>query len=187
MVNDKILKKENFLDESYIVNVLNFAKNTNLWETSKKDGDFWSTRTLGLYKVPDEIKTILKDVCIKTEKFISESYNLNKPVYIDTIDLVRWFPGQHQPAHCDDMTNDDTEKFKFSHRAFGSIIYLNDDYLGGETFYPNFEISVKPKKNTCIVHPGDCDHLHGVTKIENSIRYTIASFWTHDQAKQTII
>ena len=187
MKNSKIFKKENFIDESYIVNVLNFVKSTNVWEKSKKDGDFWSMRTIDTHNVPDEIKTILKDIYIKTEKFILESYNLSTPVYMDTINLVRWFPGQSQPAHCDDMTDNDAEKIKFSHRAFGSIIYLNDDYSGGETFYPNFEIIVKPKKNTCVVHPGDCDHLHGVTQVENSVRYTIASFWTHDQTRQKII
>jgi hypothetical protein len=31
------------------------------------------------------------------------------------------------------------------------------------------------------MHKGTPDYMHGVTKIENSIRYTIASFWTFEK------
>jgi hypothetical protein len=31
------------------------------------------------------------------------------------------------------------------------------------------------------VHPGDPEHLHGVTKVENGMRYTLASFWTQEE------
>ena len=33
------------------------------------------------------------------------------------------------------------------------------------------------------MHPGDPEHLHGVTKIEGGMRYTIASFWTYEKER----
>jgi hypothetical protein len=86
-----------------------------------------------------------------------------------------------QPPHADDMT--DTNISGFEHRSFGSIIYLNNDYLGGHTYYPNFDIEIIPEAGKLAVHPGDPNHLHGVTKIENGIRYTVASFWTTEKEK----
>jgi hypothetical protein len=80
-----------------------------------------------------------KDSC--SEK-IKNFYNIKDPIYADLIQIVRWFPGMEQPPHADDMTNTDVKGFE--ERAFGSIIYLNDNYSGGHTFYPNFNFEIIP-------------------------------------------
>ena len=90
------------------------------------------------------------------------------------------FPETEQPAHADDMTNYEGMEW-FHHRHYGAILYLNDDYKGGHTFYPQHNFEIIPKAGTLALHPGDTNHLHGVTKIKNSKRYTIASFWTREK------
>jgi hypothetical protein len=77
----------------------------------------------------------------------------------------------------------DTDIVGYEHRAYGSIIYLNDTYEGGHTYYKNFNHEVTPKAGALAVHPGDSEHLHGVTEIKDGMRYTIASFWTLDKGK----
>jgi hypothetical protein len=40
-------------------------------------------------------------------------------------------------------------------------------------------MQITPEMGKLAVHPGDVDHLHGVTKIEENVRYTIAFFWKY--------
>jgi hypothetical protein len=90
-----------------------------------------------------------------------------------------------QPPHADDMTNAKSENENsldwFAHREYGAIIYLNDNYNGGHTYYPNHNFDIKPEAGKLAVHPGNPEHLHGVTKVSDEIRYTLASFWTQDK------
>jgi hypothetical protein len=69
----------------------------------------------------------------------------------------------------------------FNHREYGAIIYLNDNYSGGHTYYPNHNFDIAPAVGKLAIHPGDPEHLHGVSKIEDGVRYTLASFWTQDE------
>jgi hypothetical protein len=70
---------------------------------------------------------------------------------------------------------------EFSYREFGSIVYLNDNYSGGHTYYPNYNFDIKPEAGKLAVHPGDPEHLHGVSKIEGTTRYTLAAFWSRNK------
>lgn len=178
MFNVKII--DNFIDKEDCEYLVNFAKNSNLWESG--GSDFWDNRVINYDKVIEVDKNaavIMLDANIRCAQKIKEQYDMDTSVLSDTLQIVRWFPGMEQPPHADDMSNTDIEGF--SHRAFGSIIYLNDDYIGGHTFYPNFDFEIKPKAGSLAVHPGDPEHLHGVTKIVDNIRYTIACFWTSDR------
>jgi len=58
---------------------------------------------------------------------------------------------------------------------------LNDDFDGGETYYPQHNFSVKPKLGRLAIHPGDSAHEHGVSEIKNNTRYTLAAVWTRNR------
>ena len=62
---------------------------------------------------------------------------------------------------------------KDSDRSFAYQIYLNDNFGGGETFFPEQNIYIKPKPNHLVIFDSSIDH--GVTKVENEPRYTIVS------------
>lgn len=59
---------------------------------------------------------------------------------------------------------------------YGCILYLNDDFDGGELHYINQNIDVRPQKNTLVVHPGSDKYLHGVNQVYNAKRYTLPFF-----------
>jgi hypothetical protein len=165
-------------DREYLVNA---AINSDLWESG--GSEFWDDRVINYHSIGQydrNAAVIMLDANIRCGERIKELFNLEE-VYSDTLQIIRWFPGMEQPPHADDMSN--TDIVGFNHRAFGSIIYLNDEYSGGHTYYPNFDFEVIPKAGALAIHPGDPEHLHGVTKIEDGMRYTIASFWTQDKGK----
>lgn len=180
MFNPKIVK--NFLTEQECKYLIDLVKNVEPWETG--GSEFWNNRSLNainIYNQIDEIAgKLLYNIRKKIGETIKEQYKLEKQVYPDLCQIVRWFPGQEQHPHADDMKNTDGNDW-FHHREYGAVVYLNDDYFGGNTFYPKHDFYVKPEIGTLAIHPGDEEHFHGVTKIQNSVRYTIASFWTTEK------
>jgi hypothetical protein len=161
--------------------LVDFATNSNLWESGGTK--FWEARVINYSRVIATDKyaaSLLLKANSSCAKLICETYN-EKEIYSDTLQLVRWFPGMSQPPHADDMTN--TDMVGYDHRHYGSILYLNDDYSGGNTYYPEHDIKISPVAGTLAIHPGDPEHLHGVTEIFGNMRYTIASFWTREQVK----
>jgi hypothetical protein len=78
---------------------------------------------------------------------------------------------------------DTIDHITHKHREYGSIVYLNNNFSGGETFYPQHNISIVPKPGMLAIHPADSNHMHGVSEIKDGIRYTIASFWTFDKER----
>jgi len=172
---------KDFISQNDAQMIIDFATSIEPWEYG--GSDFWDNRSLNAINVyknhSKEIGEYLYGLREKIGNEIIKHYGIEK-IYPDLTQIVRWYPGQEQHPHADDMTNvEDTDWFH--HRHFGAILYLNDDYDGGETYYPDHGVSISPEAGMLAVHPGDTDHMHGVTKIENKIRYTIASFWTKDE------
>ena len=173
---------ENFMSEEDCKYLIATAISSDSWESG--GSEFWDNRVINYYsmlKFDRDASLIMLDANIRCSQKIKEAYDLEENIYSDTLQVIRWFPGMEQQPHADDMSN--TDVAGFSHRNFGSIVYLNNDYDGGHTYYPNFDFEVIPKAGSLALHPGDPEHLHGVTKIENGMRYTIASFWTKEKGK----
>lgn len=175
---------DGFLTKEQAKYVVNLISSTDAWE-SNPGNEFWDKRVMNVHTVKNSFEPglflLLEDATNRIKHFIESEYNLSQEVYPDVSTICRWFPGMEQSPHADDMTN--TEVKGLEHRIFGSIIYLNTEYTGGKTYYPNYNQEITPEVGKLAVHPGDVDHLHGVTKIESGIRYTIAAFWSHDKGK----
>jgi len=59
----------------------------------------------------------------------------------------------------------------------GFVVYINDDYEGGEIFYPQKDLSIKPTALSLVMHPGNKQYEHGVNEVRKTNRYSI-SWWT---------
>lgn len=60
---------------------------------------------------------------------------------------------------------------------YASILYLTDDHNGGELFFENLDISLKPKPRDLLFFPGDSKHKHGVKHVlDGPTRYVIVGF-----------
>jgi hypothetical protein len=175
--------KDNIISKDEAKYILDIITKIDPWESG--GDDFWNNRSLNSFTIYEkhdkELGKFLYNLRDKVAESIKEMYSLDKDVYPDLFQAVRWFPGMDQRPHADDMTNSPDADDFFHHRHFGAIIYLNDDYSGGETYYPEHNVSIRPEVGKLAVHPGDPNHLHGVSKVEGGMRYTLASFWTFDE------
>lgn len=58
---------------------------------------------------------------------------------------------------------------------YGVVIYLNDDYEGGEIFYTKQNITYKPIAGDIIIHSSDKHCEHGVNPVKTKNRYSIST------------
>lgn len=119
--------------------------------------------------------------------------------------INRWRVGREQTPHLDyfyeEEPGHDYEKLAknnipkpfldtfgkmFQTKHYSSLIYLNDDYEGGELYFPEHNFSIKPEVGTLICLKGDEHSLHGVKKIESGTRYTVSLFWEDTEYRQKI-
>lgn len=181
MFNAKIIK--DFISKEEAEEIVYIAKTIDPWENSVSS--FWDNRVLNASTIHRNYNNTLGEYLYglrtKIGEAIQEQYGIDEPVYPDLLQICRWFPGMEQQPHADDMSNVEGADPWHRHREFGAIIYLNDDYTGGHTYYPQHDIEIVPEVGTLAIHPGDPSHLHGVTKMDGNIRYTIASFWSRDE------
>lgn len=174
---------DNFLSKEEVEKILALAKSVEEWER-EPNGSFWDNRGLEYkniyYNYNAEIGKLLYEIKNKIKLEIEKLYRVDE-AYCDHLAINRWFSGMEQPPHADDMKNAGPGHDWFHHRHFGAIIYLNNDYVGGQTYYPQQNFNIDPIPGRLAIHPGNEEHLHGVSKISGNTRYTVASFWTKDK------
>lgn len=84
---------------------------------------------------------------------------INKSNFINFFEVVKWKEGLSMGKH-----------FDFDFHAWTSVIYLNDDYEGGETVVG--ENKITPRKGKIVTFQG-VSLLHGVNKVLKGDRYTV--------------
>jgi hypothetical protein len=57
------------------------------------------------------------------------------------------------------------------------VVYLNDDYDGGELKFNNHNISIKPSAGSIFVFPSTDPFVHQSMPVKNGHKYLITGFW----------
>lgn len=96
-------------------------------------------------------------------KFIDTQYNIQK--YIKN-------KGYFKP-------HNDSSNLKTSNRFAAIIIYLNDVDRGGETYFENWDIKVKPEVGKILIFPTGFTYIHeGFIPVSND-KYIMTTFITY--------
>jgi hypothetical protein len=101
------------------------------------------------------------------EVFDPELYSINSPARAQ-----RQYPGSDLRVHYDSAGNDTM--------AMSIVLYINDDYNGGNLRFIDHDFEVKPKAGSLLVFPSTEDYTHGVETVEpGPTRYAIPAFVFH--------
>jgi len=189
---DNIVALENFMTEEELVYLNNFIRNNTEWDITEThynengtviyDSGYWDNR-VATYptiqktdpKVPEIIEGMVARLKIEVDKFFGVDALPTSPA------MARWLPGQLQMPHADKELHTGPDAGKpndFPYYDIAGLFYINDDYEGGELYFPNQNIQFKPKRGAAYFFPGDMNYIHGVTPIISGIRYTVPFFWT---------
>lgn len=99
-------------------------------------------------------------------------------VYPHFTHLVIWREGMSMQLHRDNGYHEP----HLECRAYTTVTYLNDDYVGGETFVETAHGSYvsAPKLGSVVIMPSDDRAPHGVNAVTQGTRYTMPIWLTQD-------
>jgi hypothetical protein len=201
---DNIVALENFMTEEELSKLNDFIRSNTNWDVTEThhnengtvtyDADYWANRVAtyptiqkSSLEVPVIIEKMVRRLKIEVDKFFSVDADPTSPA------MVRWLPGQLQMPHADKELHTGPDAGKpndFPYYDLAGLFYINDDYEGGELYFPNQGIQFKPKAGAAYFFPGDKNYIHGVTEIKSGIRYTVPFFWTilrHQEKPQVVV
>jgi hypothetical protein len=75
---------------------------------------------------------------------ITDFYELTAPIYPDLLQIMSWPSGMDMTPHANNAYLDGSPR-PVASRDFSGIIYLNDDYDGGELYFTALNTIIKPK------------------------------------------
>jgi len=188
---DMIVELENFMTTEEVEFLESAARAITIWDVTESeanengtvtyDANYWKDRVATgprLDQNDPRIGPILQGLFNRLEPIIEDFFKVK--VFPTGITIVRWHPGQFQNPHADKELHDGPDAGmpnSFPCYDISSLFYLNDDYGGGELYFPLQGVQFKPKKGAAYFFPGDKNFIHGVTEIKNAIRYTCPFFW----------
>lgn len=144
--------------------------------------EFWDGRYIQFHDIMAhevEAVRIMQQIRHFANLTIINEFAMGEPVYPDCAQIVRWHAGLEMKPHADNMKADGSPNAT-SHRTYSSILYLNDDYEGGHTYYPGLGVRVAPKAGSLLLFGAGYEYVHGVTKITSGLRYTYSGWFTDD-------
>lgn len=92
--------------------------------------------------------------------------------------FARLFPGdtmhEHEDSCGDEGTTDTDMNGTCAITEYGAVVYFNDDFEGGELYYPALSLSHPPKSGDLVIHGSRI--RHGIAEVKKGIRYSFPTF-----------
>jgi predicted 2-oxoglutarate/Fe(II)-dependent dioxygenase YbiX len=95
-------------------------------------------------------------------------YGIYGPLFHEDYDLLKYKEGQEYKAHCDDGQG--------MNRVISSILYLNDDYEGGELEFVHMGIKIKPQAGMLILFPSSFPYTHIAHPVTGGKKYALVTW-----------
>jgi len=175
---DSIWHVEGFLTDENILKTLNhyiFANSTS------------DRKQVFLISDIDDASVVsaMQDLGKKTLDFIKSEYisrymerNIASVMWSRELELIKWLDGSLLAPHFDGDEPQDALPPPQNTAKIASLIYLNDDYEGGEIGFPDYDIKIKPKPGDLVIFP--YFYLHEVhlvfPKTDFGSRHTMPMF-----------
>jgi hypothetical protein len=92
--------------------------------------------------------------------------------------FVRMFPTdtmhEHEDSCGDEGTPERDDNNTCAITRYGCVVYINDDFEGGELYYPHLNMSYTPSAGDLVIHGSRI--THGVAEVKSGIRYVYPTF-----------
>lgn len=165
---DKVTVIEGFLPKEDNDIIYEYCKNVQNWSFDDPNHDKRCTVMISDSKaqyIYEKMFNKIASMCGENEVYVAHNV-IQKYIY----DPTKEFPFS---IHAD--ANGYSERSK--HITRSAIYYVNDDFTGGELFYPNKNLEIKPKPGMLVMHPPTEEYKHGVKTITSGYRYVFVGFF----------
>jgi predicted 2-oxoglutarate/Fe(II)-dependent dioxygenase YbiX len=90
----------------------------------------------------------------------------------------------HYMPHCDGESlwkppgNEPLIWRKSTDRDLSTVLFLNDEFEGGDFVFPELRVRVRPEPGMLVCFPSTHEYLHGVEPVTKGTRYSIVNWMT---------
>jgi predicted 2-oxoglutarate/Fe(II)-dependent dioxygenase YbiX len=192
----KILIAPNVISSAGVDFIINYAKkqdglkDLSVFDPSKSnstkstkftvDKKVRDTQMIDLEKISDEIVDLYRNI---VSNVINPFYEVEiKDSEIPQ--LLHYGIGGHYKAHCDGESlwkppgNHPLIWRKSTDRDLSTVLFLNNDFEGGDFIFPELKIRIRPEPGMLVCFPSTHEYLHGVEPITHGNRYSIVNWMT---------
>jgi len=149
---------DNFLNKEETKFLINYYHSNE-----SKTFVFGNTNPLNISLKDENLKFLINKLNISAKKINNSQ--------LDWLQIVKWKVSKGQDLHFDTASNQTT---------LSSILYLNDDFEGGETYYEDGTL-FSPITGRILYFNGNY-YKHGVKPITKGTRYTIATWYKKNES-----
>jgi hypothetical protein len=121
---------------------------------------------------------MMAGIAERTSVTISDHYQ--NGYYLKSMFWSKMTEGGHNTLHMDNWYENFDGQLKprpYNMYDRSGILYLTDNYEGGEIYFPNQDFKIKPKAGTFIFFEGNIDVPHEVLEVTSGVRCNIISFY----------
>lgn len=115
------------------------------------------------------IATILKMAIEEASLDYAKRHNINIG-RLAPISVSKYSTGKSMGPHVDDYGNGDDPNISV-------VLYLNDDYEGGELFFKEQNVKIKPEAGSIVIFPSVEPYYHESLPVQSGIKYMAPGFW----------
>jgi hypothetical protein len=105
----------------------------------------------------------------------NKRYGVEGKLWHEEYNMLKYSFGQEYHSHYDGSTGDG--------RSLSAILYLNDNYEGGQIEFVNFNITIKPTAGMLLLFPSNYAYRHKAHPVTSGTKYAIVT-WLHDRPLQ---
>lgn len=160
-----------FVPKDVVEKLLEYAKNNDsaFTEFGNQEKEFTVNTFRDMNKETNDCRALATEWGLKVYEFVTEVYSGEfKPFDPMMTHIARFEPGWGMHEHFDAGKPND----------IATLVYLNNDYVGGDIYFPEYGISHKPEPGDLLCFPDNPDYVHGVKAISDGIRYTTPRWFT---------
>jgi hypothetical protein len=121
----------------------------------------------------DRVQHVLKAALMR---YAADTQDLGYMKNLATIEVPRVL--RYEPSEGHFSEHADTWNYESALRQLSAVIYLNDVEEGGETVFPRWKCTVRPKKGTIALFPPFFTHSHYAAPPQSSRKYALVTWFT---------
>jgi len=120
------------------------------------------------WKNPDFIHSMNKNVWTAINDYAVEwNFNFYR---VEPVSAQRYSDGAQYKTHVDHGNGDP--------RICSALLYLNDDFSDGRTYFPTFDYAIEPKPGRLAIFPSNYIYSHSALPVTVGTKYALA-YWAN--------
>ena len=149
-------------DGSYGISDVRTNEFLSLPHINEINEDETEASTLISFEFHKAFKPCIADFCAR--------FTLDVDVNVSTAyQILRYGESEHYIPHLDDGKN--------TRRRVSAVGYLNDDYEGGELWFPNLNFNYYPSAGDIVVFPSGAPYTHEAKPVKQGVKYSVVNWW----------